>query len=213
MISSRPDNFHKEHNFREGPLAAYAQQFRAHLESQQYRKATIYDYLMRVDAFSQLLKQREIDIRNVDESQVEGLLKDTEAACLRGKFPLFIIKSCIRFLCSLGVAKPLAPAPPDESARGRLRAEWEGYLRRQRGVSEKTIKNAWWLVSQFLKFRFGEEDGNLQKSMPQTSPDSCSKRLRAQDRSAIRHPPRTSGTSVCFCSRRTEPGRTLLPVF
>lgn len=161
MISSRPDNFQKEHNFREGPLAGYAQQFRAHLESQQYRKATIYGYLIRIDAFSQLLKERKIDIRNVDESQVAGLLKDTEEPCLRGKFALFIVKSCIRFLCSLGIAKQLAPAPPDESARGRLRAEWEGYLRRQRGVSEKTIKNAWWLVSQFLKFRFGEEDGNL----------------------------------------------------
>jgi site-specific recombinase XerD len=161
MVSSRPDNFQKEHNFREGPLAAYAQQFRAHLEAQQYRKVTIYQYLVCVDAFSQLLRQREIDIGDVDENQVARLLENAEEPSLRGKFPVFIIKSCIRFLCSIGVAKPLPAPAPDDTVRGRLRAEWEQYLRRQRGVSERTIKHSWWLISRFLKFCFGEEKDSL----------------------------------------------------
>ena len=161
MNSFRPDNFQKEHNFREGPLSAYAQQFKTYLEHQQYRKSTIYEYLVCVDAFSQLLKQREIDIRNIDESQVTRLLEGAQELCLRKKSAAFVIQSCIRFLCSIGVAKPLPPTPPDESARGRLRAEYEEYLRRQRGVTERTIKHAWWLVSRFLTFCFGEEEVNV----------------------------------------------------
>ena len=159
MNSSRPDNFQKEHIFREGPLAAYAEAFKAQLEGQQYRKCTIYEYLVRVDAFSQLLKEREIDIWKLDESQIAGLLEGAQDPCLRRK-SVFIIKSCIQFLRSIGVAKPLPPATADETARAQLRAEWEEYLRRQRGVSEGTIKRGWWLVSRFLTFCFGEGDIN-----------------------------------------------------
>lgn len=161
MNSSQEDRFHKEHQFREGPLMPYVPQFRIHLEKQHYRKATIYEYLMCVDAFSQLLKQRAIEVHSLEEDQVCGLLQDSEVPCLHGKFPVFIIRSLVRFLSEIGVTKPLPPPAPDNSVRGRLRLEWEDYLRRQRGVSEKTIKNAWWLVTQFLKFRFGDKDGDL----------------------------------------------------
>jgi hypothetical protein len=35
MNPSRPDNFHREYKFKDGPLATYAEQFRTHLERQQ----------------------------------------------------------------------------------------------------------------------------------------------------------------------------------
>ena len=161
MNSSQKDRCGKEHQFKEGPLTPYVQQFRAHLEKQQYREATIYEYLVCLDKFSQLLKERSIEIHTFDEDQVPGLLQDIRMPGLRRKSPVFIVRSFVRFLCEMGIARPLPPPAPDNSARGQLRREWEDYLRRQRGVSEKTIKNAWWLVSTFLKFRFGEAGDDL----------------------------------------------------
>lgn len=161
MNSSREDQFHKEHQFREGPLTPYVRQFRIHLEKQHYRKATIYEYLVCVDAFSQLLKERAVEVHSLNEDQVGDLLHGSETPGLHGKFPVFIIRSFVRFLCEIGVTKPLPPPAPDNSERGLLRREWEDYLRRQRGVSERTIKHSWWLVSRFLEFRFDKDNVDL----------------------------------------------------
>lgn len=49
----------------------------------------------------------------------------------------------------------------DDSPRGRLRRDYEEYLRRQRGLSERTVKHCWGFASRFLKFRFGDEIGDL----------------------------------------------------
>ena len=42
-----------------------------------------------------------------------------------------------------------------------LRRDYEAYLRRQRGLSERTIYHSWRLADRFLEFRFGEEVGDL----------------------------------------------------
>ena len=161
MNSSRVDHLQEDNQFMEGSLTPYVQQFRGHLEQQHYREATISEYLLCIDRFSQLLRNRSIGIRSFDEDQIPELLQDIRMPGLRGKPPVFIITSFVRFLSEIGVRNPLPPLAADNSVRGRLRLEWEDYLRRQRGVSEKTIKNAWWLVTQFLKFRFGDKDGDL----------------------------------------------------
>jgi site-specific recombinase XerD len=43
-----------------------------------------------------------------------------------------------------------------------LRSEYENYLRRQRGLSERTIYHCWRFADRFLEFRFGDEVGDLQ---------------------------------------------------
>jgi site-specific recombinase XerC len=56
------------------------------------------------------------------------------------------------------------PAPvltPKASARASLRREYEDYLRRQRGLSERTIYTCWRLADRLLEFRFGDAVGNL----------------------------------------------------
>lgn len=45
--------------------------------------------------------------------------------------------------------------------RAALRADYEHYLRHQRGLSERTIFHSWRFADRFLEFRFGEEIGDL----------------------------------------------------
>jgi integrase/recombinase XerD len=44
-----------------------------------------------------------------------------------------------------------------EIARAELRRDYETYLRRQRGLSERTIFHSWRIADRFLEFRFGKE--------------------------------------------------------
>lgn len=48
-----------------------------------------------------------------------------------------------------------------KKARTELRRDYETYLRRQRGLSERTIFHCWRYADRFLDFRFGDEAGDL----------------------------------------------------
>jgi integrase/recombinase XerD len=48
-------------------------------------------------------------------------------------------------------------------ARAELRRDYETYLRRQRGLSERTIFHSWRIADRFLEFRFGKEIGDLSR--------------------------------------------------
>ena len=50
-----------------------------------------------------------------------------------------------------------------ENARTELRRDYEIYLRRQRGLSERTIFHSWRIADRFLEFRFGKEIGELSR--------------------------------------------------
>jgi hypothetical protein len=50
-----------------------------------------------------------------------------------------------------------------ELARTELRRDYETYLRRQRGLSERTIFHSWRIADRFLEFRFGKEIGELSR--------------------------------------------------
>lgn len=155
-MNSSTRNHEKQFKFADGPLAEYAQQFKGHMETQQYSKATIYQYHCTIDAFFQILKEGNTDIRSIDEGQVGKLI----AASNRPRFVKYdvtVVQTFIRFLSGLGVTKPLPPQPVDESPQGVLRREFEEYLRNQRGLSKRTVKQSWWLIAHFLKFCFGEE--------------------------------------------------------
>ena len=126
MNSSRVDQFQEDNQFTEGSFTPYVQQFRGHLEQQHYRAATISEYLLCINRFSQLLRNRSIGIRSFDEDQIPELLQDIQMPGLRRKSPVFIIRSFVRFLSEIGVRKPLPPAAPDNSVRGR--SGWNGRI-------------------------------------------------------------------------------------
>jgi integrase/recombinase XerD len=66
----------------------------------------------------------------------------------------------------LGLSKPAAPPPSRELARAAMRRGYEDYLRRQRGLSERTISECSRVAERFLDFRFGETKLNLSAITP-----------------------------------------------
>jgi integrase/recombinase XerD len=52
------------------------------------------------------------------------------------------------------------------SLRASLRHDYEDHLRRQRGLSERTIGHCWRFADRFLNFRFGDGDIDLAAITP-----------------------------------------------
>ncbi|NTE95088.1 tyrosine-type recombinase/integrase [Agrobacterium tumefaciens] len=67
----------------------------------------------------------------------------------------------MRFLAERDVLRVRPALSPKEAARLELRAAYEDYLRRQRGLSERTIIDSWRFAEQFLDFRFPEDADDL----------------------------------------------------
>jgi integrase/recombinase XerD len=98
---------------------------------------------------------------NLDEGAAVNLVAMSDLATNRGKHDRFIIRSFFRFLIASGVRQPIPESVPADTERGLLKHAYEEYLRRQRGLSERTIFHSWRLADRFLTFRFGKELGSL----------------------------------------------------
>jgi hypothetical protein len=61
----------------------------------------------------------------------------------------------------LRTREPSRKATSAGTARERLKRDYEEYLRRQRGLSDRTILDKWQIADRFLAFRFGQEIGEL----------------------------------------------------
>lgn len=68
--------------------------------------------------------------------------------------------------CNSDKERSTLPYTAKEIARAELRRNYETYLRRQRGLSERTIFHSWRIADRFLTFHFGEEAGDLAQIRP-----------------------------------------------
>ena len=59
-----------------------------------------------------------------------------------------------------------APPTARDLAHAALRGDYEDYLRRQRGLSERTIGHCWRFADRFLDFRFGKADVEMSAIRP-----------------------------------------------
>jgi integrase/recombinase XerD len=101
-----------------------------------------------------------------DEAQAVALITKTGWIQKRRIYAAFIAKRFIRFLNERGIAKLPLPRTANEIARAELKRDYEVYLRRQRGLSERTIFHSWRFADRFLEFRFGDEIGDLSQITP-----------------------------------------------
>lgn len=143
------------------PLGAYPEQFHKYLERQHYSPATMAHYTQCLHALGCQMKALDVDLTALDEARAVDLIATSDHQPYRSKHNRFIVKSFITFLHTVGVAKPPLDAAPDDTARGRLKRDYHEYLRRQRGLSERTIFHSWRIADRFLTFRFGQEVGDL----------------------------------------------------
>ena len=143
------------------PLGTYPKQFQEHLERQFYRPLTIGEYDRCLTALNTKMAELSVNLENLDEDTAMDLIAKSDLPSYRAKHNRFIVRSFVRFLVSFGAAKPTPELVPADSELGRLKRDYEEYLHRQRGLSERTIFHSWRIADRFLTFRFGKDLGNL----------------------------------------------------
>jgi len=147
-------------------LGDYPAQFRQHLSEQGYTEGTINIYLRCIGRLAERMKTEGVALGDLDEAQALALVTEPGRHRHRKPYAPWIVKRFVRFLTAQGVGKPPLPPTDREVARAELKREYETYLRRQRGLSERTIFHSWRIADRFLDFRFGEKIGDLAKITP-----------------------------------------------
>lgn len=143
------------------PLDAYPEQFQKHLESQHYSTASMAEYGRCINILGSQMRAINVGLKDLDEEKAVDLIASAEQPPGRRKHYAFIVRSFIKFLIGLGSVKPILATASDNSARGCLKRGYEEYLRRQRGLSERTIVESSRFAGRFLEFHFGKEVGDL----------------------------------------------------
>jgi site-specific recombinase XerD len=144
----------------------YPIQFGQYLSEQGREKSTIQLYLRHIDILAELMKANGIAISDLDEEQAATLIAKIGWAHTRKTYATCMVKCFVRFLVEHGLAKLNAPPTAKEIARVALKQDFETFLRRQRGMSERTIISCWQAINHFLEFRFGTEVGDLTQITP-----------------------------------------------
>jgi site-specific recombinase XerC len=103
----------------------------------------------------------DVKLCDLDEDRAVELIGRSPHQSFRSKANASIIRAFVRFLAALGATKPVLRASRDSGVHGCLKHDYENYLRRRRGLSEKTIFDSWRIAERFLQFRFGAEAGDL----------------------------------------------------
>jgi integrase/recombinase XerD len=149
-------------------LQPYCEQFMQQLADQGYTTATVRTY----DGAAALFCQ-EVTRRGLRKGELVGRrLSKTHAAALKAMHPnkynqkRYCLERFIDALVEAGVAERPKPPKKAPTAVERLRAEYEAYLREQRGLTEATIYHCVRFLDRFMTYRFGATLGDLNDITP-----------------------------------------------
>jgi len=149
-----------------GALGEHARHYIDLLRTQKYNRSSISQYQRCLAHLGRLMSEKRLEVADLDEvTAVELVAAIGELEGLRTS-ATFVAKRFVGFLADQGLSKRLPPPTPKDSARAELRWDYEAYLRRQRGLSERTIFHSWRFADRFLDFCFGDEIGDLPAITP-----------------------------------------------
>jgi integrase/recombinase XerD len=140
---------------------ALVDQYRVELERLNYGRATINAYLRSIHRLRQLMEEHRVALGELTPDIAAELVLRGDWHGDRRQYAVFIVSRFANYLATLGVAMPPTPPTARELARVALRRDYEDYLRRQRGLSERTIGHCWRFADRFLDFRFGGTEVDL----------------------------------------------------
>jgi site-specific recombinase XerD len=129
-----------------------------------HAESTVKIYLSCVNDVAKAMHAAGIAASDLDEARAIELVAAMGWIKSRETYARFMMKRFVRFLAERGAARERPALSPKEAARLEMRVAYEDYLRRQRGLSERTIIDSWRFAEQILDFRFpdGADDlGNL----------------------------------------------------
>jgi site-specific recombinase XerD len=147
-------------------FGVHLDQFLQHLVEQNHQESTVKRYSSCIVSLAEIMNAGGIALDDLGEAQAVELVARTSWTQTRKIYSTSIVRCFIRFLAERGVGQPVPPPTAKAIARAELRQDYETYLRRQRGLSERSIPNLWRVADSFLEFRFGEETGDLSRITP-----------------------------------------------
>jgi integrase/recombinase XerD len=127
------------------------------LAEQEHAASTITNYLKCINNVAKEMDAVGLSACDLDEPRAIELVASMGWIQSRKTYANLIMKRFVSFLAGRGAGRERPALSPREVARSELRSAYEDYLRRQRGLSERTITDSWRFAEQFLNFRFPED--------------------------------------------------------
>lgn len=122
-----------------------------------HAESTVKLYLSCINDIAKVMDAAGVAACDLDETQAIELVAGMDWIQSRQTYARFMLKRFVRFLSERGVTRERPALSPKEAARLELRRAYEDYLRRQRGLSERTIIDSWRFAEQFLDFCFPDD--------------------------------------------------------
>jgi integrase/recombinase XerD len=143
-----------------GPLAVFADGFEAQLERLGYSRSTVEAQLQLMAHVSGWLEQRGLGVGDLTSERAEEYLVYRRRCGYVHRRSSRALGLLVGFLRALGVVAVATP-PPIVTARDRLLADFEEYLRCERGLAARTVESYRRVASTFLDDHRVDDDLRL----------------------------------------------------
>jgi site-specific recombinase XerD len=130
-----------------------------------YSKRTVRNQLWILSAFSKWLEDHGLGVDDLDEHRIDDFLAERRTQRRLGRSDRSILSRFLDHLCAEG-AIPSPDPMVDDSALAKLEGQYESYLRRERGLAERTISIYLSLIRRFLVERFGDHGIEVRELAP-----------------------------------------------
>jgi len=141
-------------------------QYRTELERSGYSQGTINEHVRSLQRLRRFLDEHNIPLSGLTSGIAEQFAQRETSRPNQRSYDVFIAKRFTDHLAARGLLNPPPSPTARELARAALRSDYEDHLRRQRGLSERTIYHCWRFADRFLNFRFAADDVTLSAIVP-----------------------------------------------
>jgi integrase/recombinase XerD len=146
-------------------LSQYIESYVDRLTARNYTAGTIKGYRVLIRRLALIMEDRGIRPEHLTVEMAAELVQGEERKRRKPHQSANMARRFVEYLIEIGIAT--APPPtPKQLARDALRCDYEDYLRRQRGLSDRSIYHCWRIADRFLDHRFGDQDDDLRGITP-----------------------------------------------
>jgi site-specific recombinase XerD len=150
---------------RTGLFGLHLDTFVASVSELGYARATVREQLWLLGDLERWLQRKKLAVADLDQQVVTQFLQNRRRKGRRGRSDARTVRYFLEYLREKGAIQ--SPAPTiDESPLAMLRKQYENYLRKERGLSPKTVARYWVFLEQFLVERFGTGPICLRELVP-----------------------------------------------
>ena len=145
---------------RQGPLSEHLDAYAASVAEQGYARQSIRQQIVVIADLSRWLKQKHIDIQDLDGIVVDRFLRLRRKQQRVRRGDPKALQRLLAMFCQTGVLKQ-HPPPVKDNTRVKVIDEFRRYLSQERGLSQSTLHNYVPVIEQFLSERFHNRAPNF----------------------------------------------------